>query len=58
VIVATLTLLLPYLPISVLFGFVPLPFTTLLLLIGITGLYVIATEIVKHRFYRWMMPTS
>jgi Mg2+-importing ATPase len=52
--VAVLTLLLPYLPINTLFDFVPLPFTTLLLLIGITTLYVITTEIVKKRFYRWM----
>jgi P-type Mg2+ transporter len=56
--VAALTLLLPYLPINTLFDFVPLPFTTLLLLVGITALYVITTEIVKQRFYRWMMPLS
>jgi Mg2+-importing ATPase len=56
VVVAVLTVLLPYLPINTLFGFVPLPFTTLILLIGITGLYVMVTEMVKHRFYEWMMP--
>lgn len=55
--VAALALLLPYLPfINRLFDFVPLPLTTMLLLIGITGLYVLATELVKHRFYQWMMP--
>ncbi len=54
--VAALTLLLPYLPINALFGFVPLPFTALLLLIGITVLYVSVTEIVKYRFYQWMLP--
>ncbi|MBZ0281713.1 MAG: magnesium-translocating P-type ATPase [Anaerolineae bacterium] len=58
VVVAGLTLLLPYLPINTLFDFVPLPFTTLLLLIAITALYMIATEIVKHRFYQWMMPAA
>lgn len=56
--VAVLTLMLPYLPINTLFDFVPLPFTTLFLLIGITALYVAATEIVKQRFYQWMMPTT
>ncbi|MDX2137289.1 MAG: magnesium-translocating P-type ATPase [Chloroflexota bacterium] len=56
--VAALTFLLPYLPVNTLFDFVPLPFTTLLLLIAITVLYVIATEIVKQRFYQWMMPVA
>jgi Mg2+-importing ATPase len=54
--VGALTILLPYIPLSTLFGFVPLPFTTLLLLVGITVMYVITTEIVKHRFYEWMIP--
>jgi len=49
---------LPYLPINTLFNFVPLPFTTMLLLVGITALYVVTTEIVKRRFFQWMMPLA
>ena len=57
--VLVLTLLLPYLPtINSLFSFVPLPFTTLMLLVGITLLYIVVTEMVKRRFYQWMMPVS
>jgi len=55
--VAVLTIALPYLPIvNTLFSFVPLPPTTMLLLIGITALYVTVTEIVKKWFYKRMMP--
>jgi Mg2+-importing ATPase len=49
--VAALTVVLPYLPFSALLGFVPLPLSLLLLLAGITGLYVFATEIAKRYFY-------
>ncbi|MFN8371905.1 MAG: HAD-IC family P-type ATPase [Anaerolineae bacterium] len=55
--VAALTIALPYLPVvNTLFSFVPLPLTTLLLLIGITALYVTTTEFVKKWFYKRMMP--
>ena len=56
VVVAVLTFLLPYLPTSALFGFVPLPFSMLSLLILITASYMVTAEIVKQRFYQWMMP--
>src|SRR5262249_36245371 len=55
--VAILTILLPYLPFfDTLFSFVPLPLTTMLLLLGITALYVLTTEIVKRWFYKRIMP--
>ncbi len=51
--VGILTLFLPYLPMSsTIFGFTPLPLLTLILLLGITLLYVIANEIAKRFFYK------
>ena len=49
-VVIAITLLLPYLPIRSLFGFVPLP-APLLLLIGLTLLYVAVAELAKKYFY-------
>lgn len=52
--VAILTILLPYLPgIAGLFNFVPLSWPVMLMLVGITLGYVIASELVKHWFYHW-----
>ncbi|MCB0065125.1 MAG: HAD-IC family P-type ATPase, partial [Caldilineaceae bacterium] len=51
VVVSAITLLLPYLPVAALFGLVPLPFELLLALLGITALYIVATEVAKHFFY-------
>lgn len=51
-IVAVITLLLPYLPINTIFEFVPLPLPVMFLLLIITGLYIIVTEIAKHMFYQ------
>lgn len=50
--VVLLTLLLPYLPFSSVFGFVPLPVYVLLAVIFITLLYLGASEWIKRRFYR------
>ncbi len=50
-IVSLVTFLIPYLPFSGLLGFVPLPAGVMLLLMLITILYVIATEIAKQIFY-------
>jgi Mg2+-importing ATPase len=50
-VVTMVALVLPYLPVSSLLGFVPLPAPLLLMLIGITCLYVVATEIAKSFFY-------
>ena len=50
--IAAIALAIPYLPVAPFLGFVPLPATVLLTLIGITLLYVLATEVMKRRFYR------
>lgn len=49
--VAIVTLALPYLPFGGLLGFTPLPLAVLLLLLGITGLYVLTVEATKRVFY-------
>jgi len=49
--VALLTLALPYLPVNYLFDFTPLPLPVLLVLLLITALYVAASEIAKKFFY-------
>ena len=50
--VVMLTLLIPYLPYTDVLGFVPLPAGIMVLIIIITASYAIATEAVKHLFYR------
>jgi Mg2+-importing ATPase len=49
--VTILTLALPYLPANTIFEFVPLPFPVMVLLVVITGLYVVAAELAKKVFY-------
>lgn len=57
--VAVIALLLPYLlPVNMLFDFIPLPLSVMIILIIITSAYVIVTENVKQYFYRWMMPLA
>jgi Mg2+-importing ATPase len=51
-ITAVIAIALPYSPINHLLGFTPLPFTTLLLLFSITGLYVFSAEFIKKSFYK------
>jgi P-type Mg2+ transporter len=46
-----ITLVIPYLPFISVFGFIPLPAPLMLTLIGLTALYVIATEVTKKVFY-------
>ncbi len=46
-----ITLVLPYLPFISIFGFIPLPAPFMLAMIGLTALYVLATEIAKKIFY-------
>ena len=46
------TILLPYTPLGALFGFVPLPPGFVLLLLGITAAYLLASELVKGWFFR------
>jgi Mg2+-importing ATPase len=46
-----ITLLLPYLPFISVFGFVPLPAPLMLTMLGLTILYILATELTKKYFY-------
>lgn len=52
VIMAVLTLLIPYLPFNQYLGFVPLPPALLLLVLGITGAYTVTVEFTKRIFYK------
>jgi P-type Mg2+ transporter len=49
--VIALTLALPYLPFSAVFGFVPLPAPMMLAMIALTLAYVAAAEVAKRYFY-------
>jgi Mg2+-importing ATPase len=46
-----ITLVLPYMPFSSVFGFIPLPASLMLTLIGLTVIYVLVTELAKKYFY-------
>ncbi len=46
-----ITIAMPYLPFFSVFGFVPLPVPFLLAMLGLTALYVLATELAKIYFY-------
>ena len=50
-VVIGITLVLPYLPFNSLFGFVRLPAPLMLMLIGLTVLYVGVAELAKEYFY-------
>lgn len=50
--VAILTIIIPYLPFSKYFGFVPLPFWLMAVILGITLIYAAASELVKNLFYK------
>jgi Mg2+-importing ATPase len=52
VIVLAVTLALPYLPLNKWLGFTPLPASFILVFAGITGGYLIASEMTKKLFYR------
>jgi len=49
--VAGITLALPYTPLAGLLGFAPLPLTYLLTIFGIVGLYFLSAELAKRWFY-------
>jgi P-type Mg2+ transporter len=53
-IVTGVTLVLPYVPFNFLFGFIPLPASLMLTMVGLTVLYVLVTEIAKKAFYSRM----
>ncbi|WP_397409351.1 magnesium-translocating P-type ATPase [Polaromonas sp.] len=50
-VVIAIALVLPYLPFSAIFGFVPLPAPLVLALIGLTLAYVFVVEVAKKSFY-------
>ena len=51
-IVAGIALILPYSPLNKLLGFVPLSASLILALVGLTSLYVIASDLTKQVFYK------
>jgi Mg2+-importing ATPase len=51
IVVVMITMVIPYLPFQALFGFVPLPASMMLAMIGLTFGYVIAAEVAKRLFY-------
>ena len=51
ILIIGVTLALPYLPFAPLLGFVPLPLPAMALILTITLLYVVATELAKKFFY-------
>jgi P-type Mg2+ transporter len=55
--VMALTIAIPFVPRAELLGFTPIPFALVVVLVGITVLYVLATEIAKARFYARIDPT-
>lgn len=55
-VVDILTLILPYTPLAVFFGFSALPPVFLVMLGVILVLYLVTAEGVKYLFYRWMAP--
>ena len=50
-VIIAMTVILPYLPFNFLFGFIPLPAPLMLAMLGLTGLYIVVTEIAKKYFY-------
>jgi Mg2+-importing ATPase len=51
VLFVAITLAIPYLPFMKIFGFIPLPAPLMLAVLGLTALYVVATEVTKKYFY-------
>jgi P-type Mg2+ transporter len=51
IVVIVIAVVLPYLPINALFGFIPLPLPLLFAVLGLTILYVVTTEAAKKYFY-------
>jgi Mg2+-importing ATPase len=52
IVLVPVAFLIPYLPYAQALGFVPMPFSLLAALAGITGMYVLAAESMKTWFYR------
>ena len=56
IVVAVVALAIPYLPDVALLGFVPLPLPLAAAVCAITAAYVLATEVLKHWFFRAAVP--
>lgn len=52
IVITGITIALPFLPFSSIFGFVALPLNVMAALIGISALYVIISELMKRLFFR------
>ncbi len=52
-VIAGITLLLPYSPLAAILGFEALPLNYLLAIFGIVALYLLSAEFTKRLFYRW-----
>jgi Mg2+-importing ATPase len=52
-IITALTLVVPFTPLGVVFGFVKLPLSFILLMLVIVALYILAAELAKRVFYRY-----
>ena len=52
--VTLLAVLLPFVPVAALFGFVPMPGPVMAAVLGITAVYVVASELTKRVFYARM----
>jgi Mg2+-importing ATPase len=50
-IIIGITLVLSYLPVNSLFGFIPLPAPLMLAVLGLTALYMVVTELTEKYFY-------
>ena len=50
--IAVITLIFPFTPLGIVFGFIPLTLSTYLLLLMIVVLYILAAEITKRIFYK------
>lgn len=51
--IAVITVVLPYTPLAGPFGFVPLPLSYLIVVFAIVALYFLSAEYTKRLFYRW-----
>ena len=51
-VILTLALILPFTPLGKVFGFVPLPMTFLLVLVGFIVVYLVLVELMKIWFYQ------
>jgi P-type Mg2+ transporter len=51
IVIAVITILLPFIPLNDILGFSPLPLQIMLVIIGITLTYVLASELAKKYFY-------